>query len=201
LLSFAKLTQINDILLTALVQILAKWTGSNSVLLDLEGHGREDIFEDVDLSRTVGWFTTIFPWGRQENSFFKLAPESVGAEHSQEEICDHLLDINGLVTESQLKVDWTYSENFHQRSTIENLAEDFVVRLRSLIAHCLSIDADRYTPDVWENQSLHSLNQQINSQHDDNHIPAPLHLLELPEGISELLPEDTELAYPLAQMQ
>ena len=31
------------------------------MLLDLEGHGREDIFSDVDLSRTVGWFTTIFP--------------------------------------------------------------------------------------------------------------------------------------------
>ena len=29
--------------------------------MDLEGHGREDIGEDVDLSRTVGWFTTIFP--------------------------------------------------------------------------------------------------------------------------------------------
>src|SRR6202022_2137324 len=28
---------------------------------DLEGHGREDIFDGVDLSRTVGWFTTIFP--------------------------------------------------------------------------------------------------------------------------------------------
>src|SRR5262249_396190 len=31
------------------------------VLLDLEGHGREEIFADVDLSRTVGWFTSLFP--------------------------------------------------------------------------------------------------------------------------------------------
>ncbi|MEO5730531.1 MAG: condensation domain-containing protein, partial [Byssovorax sp.] len=30
-------------------------------LVDLEGHGREEIFEDVDLTRTVGWFTTVFP--------------------------------------------------------------------------------------------------------------------------------------------
>jgi len=29
--------------------------------VDQEGHGREDIFDDVDLSRTIGWFTTIFP--------------------------------------------------------------------------------------------------------------------------------------------
>ena len=54
-------TQINDVLLTALVQSFAQWTGENSLLVDLEGHGREDLFVDVDLSRTVGWFTTLFP--------------------------------------------------------------------------------------------------------------------------------------------
>ncbi|WP_229547355.1 non-ribosomal peptide synthetase [Nostoc sp. CHAB 5836] len=54
-------TQINDVLLTALVQTLAEWTGKSTVLLDLEGHGREDLFVDVDISRTVGWFTSIFP--------------------------------------------------------------------------------------------------------------------------------------------
>jgi amino acid adenylation domain-containing protein/non-ribosomal peptide synthase protein (TIGR01720 family) len=54
-------TQINDILLTALILTFKQWTGENSLLIDLEGHGREEIFEDVDLSRTVGWFTTIFP--------------------------------------------------------------------------------------------------------------------------------------------
>ncbi|PHM11561.1 non-ribosomal peptide synthetase [Nostoc sp. 'Peltigera malacea cyanobiont' DB3992] len=54
-------TQINDVLLTALVQTFTRWTGFYSLLIDLEGHGREDLFEDVDLSRTVGWFTSIFP--------------------------------------------------------------------------------------------------------------------------------------------
>jgi non-ribosomal peptide synthase protein (TIGR01720 family) len=29
--------------------------------VDLEGHGRENLFDDVDVSRTVGWFTTQFP--------------------------------------------------------------------------------------------------------------------------------------------
>ncbi|MEO0489099.1 MAG: amino acid adenylation domain-containing protein, partial [Cyanobacteria bacterium J06659_2] len=52
-------TQINDVLLTALVQATGQWTGERALFLDLEGHGREDLFEDVDLSRTVGWFTTI----------------------------------------------------------------------------------------------------------------------------------------------
>ena len=54
-------TQINEVLLTALVRALAPWTGAQSLLLDLEGHGREEIFEGIDLSRTLGWFTTIFP--------------------------------------------------------------------------------------------------------------------------------------------
>ena len=54
-------TQINEVLLTALARALAPWTGSQSLLVDLEGHGREEILEGVDLSRTVGWFTTIFP--------------------------------------------------------------------------------------------------------------------------------------------
>ena len=54
-------TQINEVLLTALLQVMARWTGASNLLVDLEGHGREPLFEGVDLSRTVGWFTTISP--------------------------------------------------------------------------------------------------------------------------------------------
>ncbi|MFI9000578.1 amino acid adenylation domain-containing protein [Streptomyces sp. NPDC053541] len=54
-------TQVNDVLLAALARVLCGWTGERRLLVDLEGHGREELFEDVDLSRTVGWFTTMFP--------------------------------------------------------------------------------------------------------------------------------------------
>ncbi|HEX7331308.1 MAG TPA: amino acid adenylation domain-containing protein [Pyrinomonadaceae bacterium] len=54
-------TEINDVLLTALSQAFTQWTGETELLVDLEGHGREEIIEDVDLSRTVGWFTSIYP--------------------------------------------------------------------------------------------------------------------------------------------
>ncbi len=54
-------TQINDALLTALAQAWRRSTGSRVFFTNLEGHGRENLFEDVDLSRTVGWFTSIFP--------------------------------------------------------------------------------------------------------------------------------------------
>jgi amino acid adenylation domain-containing protein/non-ribosomal peptide synthase protein (TIGR01720 family) len=54
-------TQINEVLLTALVSTFKKWAGYSSLLLDLEGHGREEIISGLDVSRTIGWFTTIFP--------------------------------------------------------------------------------------------------------------------------------------------
>ena len=54
-------TQGNDLLLAALARAFAAWTGEGTLLVDLEGHGREEIFPGVDLSRTVGWFTTVFP--------------------------------------------------------------------------------------------------------------------------------------------
>ncbi|HEX3544495.1 MAG TPA: condensation domain-containing protein, partial [Candidatus Acidoferrum sp.] len=54
-------TQINDVLLTALARAWAKWTGTGTLYTNLEGHGRENLFEDVDIGRTVGWFTSIFP--------------------------------------------------------------------------------------------------------------------------------------------
>ncbi|WP_395607828.1 non-ribosomal peptide synthase/polyketide synthase [Pseudomonas sp. B22129] len=54
-------TQINDLLLTALARVISRWTGNGHCLIELEGHGREDLFEDIDLTRTVGWFTSLFP--------------------------------------------------------------------------------------------------------------------------------------------
>ena len=65
-------TQINDLLLTALARVICRWTGQASALIQLEGHGREELFDDIDLSRTVGWFTSLFP--------VKLTPASALAD-------------------------------------------------------------------------------------------------------------------------
>jgi amino acid adenylation domain-containing protein/non-ribosomal peptide synthase protein (TIGR01720 family) len=55
-------TQINDALLAALTEAVAGWTGGGRVRLALEGHGREEeIADGVDLTRTVGWFTSLYP--------------------------------------------------------------------------------------------------------------------------------------------
>ncbi|MEO1619995.1 MAG: alpha/beta fold hydrolase [Cyanobacteria bacterium J06632_3] len=60
-------TQVNEILLTALSQTLLEWiareTGeaTDSVKIEVEAHGREQLIADIDVSRTVGWFTTTYP--------------------------------------------------------------------------------------------------------------------------------------------
>ncbi|OLF09203.1 hypothetical protein BLA60_21295 [Actinophytocola xinjiangensis] len=57
---------VNDVLLTGLALAVADWArrtgrGPGGVLIDLESHGREEILDGVDLSRTVGWFTSMYP--------------------------------------------------------------------------------------------------------------------------------------------
>jgi amino acid adenylation domain-containing protein/non-ribosomal peptide synthase protein (TIGR01720 family) len=208
-------TQINDVLLTALVQTFAEWTQEHSLLLDLEGHGREATDKDIDVSRTVGWFTTIFPvvltlegishpgealkaikeqlrgvpnrgigYGvlrylsedaqvtqqlqsfpqaevrfnylgqfdqvLPESSLFKLVYPTPGASRSPRGNRRYLIDINGFVLGGKLQLEWTYSKQIHQRTSIEQLAQGFVEALRSLIAHCQSPEAGGYTPSDFQ---------------------------------------------------
>ncbi len=199
-------TQINEVLLTALGQAFANWTGETSLLVDLEGHGREELFADVDLSRTVGWFTSVFPVsldlgeiddvvevlktvkeqlrcipnqgigygllrylspeeiaqrlqpevsfnylgqfdiGMAQSELLAIAPESIGSVQSPLAIRSYLIEIDCLITNNQLQMDWTYSKAIHRQSTVENLAQGFVEVLRSLIASCKSADSGSYTP-------------------------------------------------------
>jgi amino acid adenylation domain-containing protein/non-ribosomal peptide synthase protein (TIGR01720 family) len=234
-------TQINDVLLTALVRTFTHWTSSHSLLIDLEGHGREDLFEDVDLSRTVGWFTSIFPvllkledrndpgevlksvkeqlrripnrgidygiwrylspdesdseallrsaernqlqaFPQAEVSFnylgqfdqtqlatlgWKYAQESSGSIHSPKGQRSHLLTVNGLVVEGRLKLEWQYSEHFHSWATVENLANEYIEALETIITHCLSPEAGGYTPSdfpevEFSQQALDELLAEIN---------------------------------------
>jgi non-ribosomal peptide synthase protein (TIGR01720 family) len=52
---------IDDLLLAALARTITAWTGRADTLITMEGHGREGDAADVDLSRTVGWFTSAYP--------------------------------------------------------------------------------------------------------------------------------------------
>ncbi|WP_373526929.1 amino acid adenylation domain-containing protein [Nostoc sp.] len=200
-------TQINDVLLTALVQAFSQWTGTRSLLVALESHGREEIFDDLDLSRTVGWFTSIFPvlldlgksshpgealktikeqlraishrgigygivrYLSQDNvlqnfpepeiifnylgqfdqtfstsSLFTFVDNSSGLMSSPRNKRSALLEINGLVINNQLRFEWAFSEKIHRHSTIENLAQEFVKALQTIITHCQSSQVKSYTP-------------------------------------------------------
>ncbi len=212
-------TQINNVLLAALGHTFRQWTGQPSLLVDLEGHGREEIFDDVDLSRTVGWFTTIFAVlldvGNANNlgdtlqnvkeqmrrlpnrgfgygvlrylsnqtdmiqklqaqpqpevifnylgqfdqllpqlSLFKLAKESTGATHSPRGNRHHLLEVEGMVINGQLQLQWSYSTNLHRQETVENLAQGMVKALRSLIIHCQTAEVNNYTPEDFPDADI-----------------------------------------------
>ncbi|MGX5796909.1 amino acid adenylation domain-containing protein, partial [Pseudomonas sp. E2-15] len=69
-------TQVNDLLLTALTRVISRWSG-HAALIQLEGHGREDLFDTIDLSRTVGWFTSLFPVRLQAQGELSDAIKSV----------------------------------------------------------------------------------------------------------------------------
>lgn len=75
-------TQVNDLLLTALARVLCHWTGQPSALVQLEGHGRETLFDEIDLSRTVGWFTSAYP--------LRLTPRAEGQGASIKAIKEQL---------------------------------------------------------------------------------------------------------------
>ncbi|MEO1069617.1 MAG: condensation domain-containing protein, partial [Cyanobacteria bacterium J06638_6] len=211
-------SQINDLLLTALVLAFEPWTGTRQLRLELEGHGREDLpnnlSTDVDLSRTVGWFTTLFPislelttadtlgaalkqvketlraipnrglgygvlrylhpeplssataevrfnyLGQVDQVFaaddwFAPASESGGAARDPEDQRTALLEIDGLVSRGQLRLNWTYSIAIHKPDTITSLAGAFLDALRQLIDYCLTTEEDAgYTPSDFPQMSL-----------------------------------------------
>src|SRR5690606_21205519 len=58
----------DELLLTALSRVLCSWSKQPALTLHLESHGRAPLFDDIDLSRSVGWFTSLYP--------VRLQPES-----------------------------------------------------------------------------------------------------------------------------
>ncbi|GAA6615706.1 SDR family oxidoreductase [Scytonema sp. NUACC26] len=233
-------TQIKDVLLTALVQAFAKWTGEQQLWVDVEDNSRENIFKnvnDISLSRTVGLFTTCFPAilalteasdqgnalvavkeylrsipnrgtgydilryisSNQEvkselksfpqpqvsfkylgdfdqlisqSSLFKVVQQPVILNQSSSENQFYLLEINGLIFQEQLQMNWIYSTALHRRETIEALAENYIEALRSIIAHCQSLEGEKYTPSDFpraklSQQNLDKLLAKINRSNEE----------------------------------
>ncbi|MFN6513537.1 MAG: beta-ketoacyl synthase N-terminal-like domain-containing protein [Nostoc sp. CreGUA01] len=215
-------TQINDVLLTALVQAFAKWTGEQQLWVDVQDNGRDIIFKDfndVSFSRTVGLLTTRFPVilditqaddlgstlirvkeylrrvpnkgigydilryvssNSEINSQIKYFPQpqlsfnylgSFDSVISQSSLFDlttqsfklsqnpsknriYLLEIDGIILQDQLQFNWIYSTAVHHRATIETLASSFIEAIRSIIDHCQSLSAEKYTPSDFPRANL-----------------------------------------------
>ncbi|HYO55908.1 amino acid adenylation domain-containing protein, partial [Archangium sp.] len=90
-------------------------------------------------------------WGQidlmgQGSAPFVLSPESGGAEFGGKHRRPHLLAVEVRVFGGRLEATWLYSENVHERATIEALAQGFMKALRALIEGRTSPEAARYVP-------------------------------------------------------
>ena len=54
-------TEPRELLIAALALTISNLTAKETILIELEGHGREEIYGDLEISRTIGWFTTLYP--------------------------------------------------------------------------------------------------------------------------------------------
>ncbi len=59
--------KVDEVLLTAFVRAASAWTGRSTLFIDMESHGRAGLWGDIDLSRSVGWFTSSFPMSVEVN--------------------------------------------------------------------------------------------------------------------------------------
>lgn len=69
-------TEVNDLLLTALGMAVHEWTGIERVGILLEGHGREPVVPELDITRTIGWFTSQYPVALEMDGELEIVPES-----------------------------------------------------------------------------------------------------------------------------
>ncbi|WBW96387.1 non-ribosomal peptide synthetase [Oceanirhabdus sp. W0125-5] len=208
-------TEINDILLTALGQAFKKWTGEHLVLINLEAHGREEIIKEIDITRTVGWFTSQYPvildmcedndlsklvknikedlrhipdkgigYGvlkylspeeiiskdkfnlQPEISFnylgqfdedlktemFEISKMPTGMSASQEIERKYAFDINGMVIDNKLVLNFSYDEHEYNKSTVQKLVDYYYDSLTSIIDHCVKkTDSDITPSDLGDN--------------------------------------------------
>ncbi|UHO38304.1 amino acid adenylation domain-containing protein [Chryseobacterium capnotolerans] len=88
-------TEINDLLLAALASALTDFTGESRHAIVLEGHGREDVFNNLDITETVGWFTSMYPLLLEAG--ISASDTVILTKEALREIPDHGIGYGGLV--------------------------------------------------------------------------------------------------------
>ena len=128
-------TRINDLLLTALGMALKDITGDSDHYVTLEGHGREDIQANINITNTVGWFTSMYPFlietgGNLESSIARV-------KDAGKKIPRHGLGYGalcGYVDKPMPKVSFNYLGQFNENSLSGkywSLADEFCDNSRS----------------------------------------------------------------------
>ncbi|MBL3646987.1 non-ribosomal peptide synthase/polyketide synthase [Bacillus sp. RHFS10] len=233
-------TEINDLLLTSLGLSISHLSGLEQIPIHLEGHGREQMSLDMDVSRTVGWFTSLYPVvlhaqsGKEISYYIKLTKEglrhiphkgigygiarylsdampsklnpeicfnylgqfdqdlqqhaiqlssySCGSDSSGNQERPYVLNINGMITEGQLRFTISYSSKQYTKETIKRLSETIQSRLRTIITHCVHKEQSELTPSdiLLKGMSIDELDQL---------------LIQLPHA------GEIENVYPLTPMQ
>ncbi|MGE5497788.1 MAG: condensation domain-containing protein, partial [Syntrophothermus sp.] len=191
-----------ELLLTALARSYSAWCGKRTIAIDLEGHGRTGLNPQTDVSRTAGWFTSIYPavFDLEDSVFIEESLEIIrrqinmipdnginygilrylcgdpeikskisaipsrqicfnylgqmnennegssniagnvsapkGNDRSYENHLTHLLDINAVINNHELQVQWSFSMKVFYESTVRRLAELFIDELNKIISHC-----------------------------------------------------------------
>ena len=206
-------TRTHELLITALAQTLLKHWKISDITIELEGHGRENsiLTQDstLDLSRTIGWFTSRFPqkftqtpslasniiqykeqlrnvpdkgasygvvrylnankktvnlsesehWGQSNlvsfnylgnrrtevDENFSLAKGLVKHSRANSNQRPHLLDVNAMIVDGQLVIDWCYAKSHEKFAEIEQLIQLFSVNVHAIISHCMAPDVGRPT--------------------------------------------------------
>ena len=115
-------SRINEALLAAVARAISNWIGTNSVAVNLEGHGREELFDDIDLSRTVGWFTSLYPALLQTNAGDNPAQTLQAVKNTLRNIPDNgigygilrYLATEGLAPAAEPEIGFNYLGQFDQ---------------------------------------------------------------------------------------
>ena len=199
-------TKVEDLMITALTNTICQWAQLETFCLGLERHGRSIDHSPVDVSNTVGWFTSFFPFtlltskssnldesiksvkeqlrsipdhgvgygilkylaenkplnslnqrpelifnylGIQRTSFEKSA---IGFEYVMEGYRDplsertYLIEINAYILNDRLRMNWSYSTEVYKASTIQGLANKFIISLQEIINYCAAKEQSNYTP-------------------------------------------------------
>jgi len=189
-----------EVMLAALLDSHTQQTGQRGLYLNMEGHGR-NVSLDIDVSRMVGWFTSLYPvllqtddshstidivkdalqdipdggigfglsrylGSADEQSEYRAVPTPelvfnylgqidhllpagspikvtgapVGGNSSPRNPRPHLVEINALVCDGRLRLDWGFSTECHRENSIREMAEAHLSVLRGHVSRVLADD-------------------------------------------------------------